>query len=313
MNMDSLTRALNSPTGALVESLFELIPGTYLHGGAGMPEQLRSRIEHLVSLEGAAGEDARVLVASRIPLLFYLEPQWARNTVLGLLDWGRNQNALEAWGGFLWGARISPSLWQEIKPHFLMCARHTKELGKFLPRYASVFAAVAIEGRDTFTNPEATRIMLAIGDAGRASVAGWIQGRLEGAQEKAAELWRTRVGDWIQRCWPATLEGQGPLASFRLCFVVLETGDALGEAVEVVLPRLTRVIHGMVVINLLTKAAVAGNAKAVVRLANALLGSREDRPYGIKGLLQRVVELDPTVAIMPEYGLLRELQLKYEP
>jgi hypothetical protein len=199
---ERVTDAINHPAGNLAEGLFEVLRSRPLSRNMGIADDVRVRLDRIVTAEGAAASLARVIVASRLPLLHDLDAEWTRQFVVPLLGWHDPDEAQGAWQGFLWSPWVRPSLWVDLKPHFLAACDHVGALGRSAPNFAGLLASMAIEGSDALSGPEARECLRKLDAEGRQKVATWLWQKLRQAGTQAPVLWRDSIGPWLSTAWP---------------------------------------------------------------------------------------------------------------
>ena len=111
--------AINRSMGRLATAFFDALFGRELRVGSGIPEDLKPRLERLVSPGERRNRPARVIAASRLSYLFAVDPGWAHTWLLPSFDWADELEALAVWQGYAWQPRLQESLWRSLKPHFL--------------------------------------------------------------------------------------------------------------------------------------------------------------------------------------------------
>lgn len=102
-----------------------------------------------------------------------------------------------------------------------------------------MFGRIVIHYPDWLTNSDCQRIVTAADHTGREQIV-WVFWRnLESADDKAAPLWRGRIGPWLEECWQPDEALKHPETSEMLIRMVLDTRDAFPEAVATIEYRLT--------------------------------------------------------------------------
>ncbi len=143
---ERVTDAINHPTGVLAEALFLVLRSRSVERGRGIEDKVRARLEQVIAAQGNAARLGRVIVASRLPLLHDLDPEWTQDQVIPLFDWSNPEEAMGAWQGYLWSPWLRPPLWAAIKDHFLAAFDHVTALGGWKENLAALLASISIGG-----------------------------------------------------------------------------------------------------------------------------------------------------------------------
>jgi hypothetical protein len=234
MDGDILTTALNHPMGRLAEAILDVLRSRELARGEGLSQDIQDRLNGLVEAPGEQGRFGRAIIASRLPVLHYVDTNWTRHRLIPLFDWANVDEARGAWAGFLWSPSVRPSLWDALKQHFLSTFDHLDNIGEGARNLATLLASVAIDGEDALTAQEARDCLRKLAPEGRSSVAWWLERKLEDAGDKAPSLWRERIGPWLAAAWPQEPALRSDSISTRLAGVAVFSKDAFPQAVPVV-------------------------------------------------------------------------------
>jgi len=242
---DPLADAINYPAGILAETILEVLRSKPLGRGENLPDDVRILLDRLFQTATPAGRLARVIISSRLALLHAVDETWAREWAIPCFDWARPDEALGAWQGYLWSPRLDPALAAAIKPHFLATFDHLAELGnRFRQQLAGLLAFASIEIYSVISAGEAKEALSKLDEDGRATVAHWLERKLEGAGNRAASLWRQTVGPWLQAAWPRETRLHGSKSSINLALAATKAGSAFPEAVTTVLGLLGQISSG---------------------------------------------------------------------
>lgn len=308
---ERVTDAINHPTGVLAEALLLVLRSHHPERNAGIEEDVRVRLERLISSSEDSARLGRVIVASRLPLLHDLSPEWTEQIVIPLFDWRDPQEATGAWQGFLWSPWIRPSLWQHLKPHFLASFDHLDALGGSKSSLAGTFASIAIEGEAAISPLEAGECLRKLDDSGREAVAIWICQRLGGAEAQSGRLWRDRIQPWLERAWPKEPGLRGPGASTRLSWAATLAGDAFAEAAYCVSGLIGPSEHaGMILREVEGKELTTVAPEACLELINALTPDEPDYGFELGAFLEHVSAVRPDLTGDPRYRRLKDIAIR---
>jgi hypothetical protein len=116
--------AINSPIGRMVATLLEILRLLELNAGAGIPAQIRSRLERTLSAPGEGKDHAISELATHLTLLHYLDPDWVRQRLISFFD-PTHLDSEPAWSGYAHDSNqaAGPELFTLLKPHFLIVFR----------------------------------------------------------------------------------------------------------------------------------------------------------------------------------------------
>lgn len=243
--VDSVEAAMNMPIGRLTDALFDWA-GKRTGDDDAEPFWIGLG---KTCIAGSLGRAARAVAAIRTAWLFGSRPEWTRANLLCYFDWKLPDEARLVWKGFTFGATFSPSLWSALRKDFLATFEN---MGQFDAEAVRVFhqlvGRIAIHEPTWLTDDEAQRIVTLAPQVGREQIAWVFWTSLDAAGEKASSLWRDRVGPWLSACWQPDEALKGPETSMNLVRVALAAGDAIPEAVDAVLSRMSPLNHPETVI-----------------------------------------------------------------
>ncbi len=290
--VDSVEAALNVPVGRLTDELFDWVGKRREDSDAG---PFWIRLEK-ACVKGSPGRAARALAAIRTAWLFGRRPEWTCATLLCYFDWKLPDEAKLVWKGFTFGATFTPSLWSALRKDFLATFDNLGQLDAEAVRvFYQLIGRIAIHEPTWLTDDESQRIVTLAPYVGREQIAWIFWTSLDAAGEKAGSLWRDRVGPWLSACWQPDDALKGPETSMNLVRVALAAGDAIPEAVDSVLLRLSPLNQPDMVIFLLaeSKAPEEFPLATVKLLDRAIPRSRSFYKGDLKRLLGRIASAWP--------------------
>lgn len=312
---DYVSRALNRPSGRLVEVVFNII-GT-VEKDQGLPEQALSVLERLISMPGMHGRLARAMAASRVAPLLLAAPEWASRVLIPRFDFVNVEDARAAWQGFLWQPWLSERVWRALEPHVLGACRHASSLGDphDRGRLGQVIGWAALEG---WLAPDLGRSCLrALDDEGRAGLIVFWQTSLSGAADRAPALWRDQIAPWLQSAWPKEPRLRGPSVSRQLACAAVDAGLSFPDAVKAICSLITEIGDGVdVVLRKMSAASVVLRyPRATVDLLNGLTPDRisEWIVPDMTATLDQARSADGSIEQDPAYRRLREVVLRSQP
>jgi hypothetical protein len=214
---DWLFFALNCSMGRLAEAGLTALFARHLKVGDGIPTDLRTTFDALMSRDKPSHRPARILAASRLSYLFAVDSEWAQSKVLPSLDWARDETeALAVWQGFAWQPRIDPKLWDAIRCYFLAVfepdhIRRFRDLGDTL---AQLFVLVGVEfGFDDLPRDGIRNAIRSMPDELRSRAIAWLAAYVSRSDDQEVDeaqtqlhdvdaVWREKVAPWINHYWP---------------------------------------------------------------------------------------------------------------
>jgi hypothetical protein len=248
---DWVSLAINRSMGRLATAFFDALFGRELRVGSGIPEDLRPRLERLVSPGECRNRPARVIAASRLSYLFAVDPEWARTWLLPSFDWVDEAEALGVWQGYAWQPRLQERLWRALKPHFLpaFAPERLQRLGDMgQNRLAEMLMVIGIEfGVREFSRREARGAVRSMPQSMRDRAIAWIASYLDqepddGAEQAGASdsdaLWGRRVRPWLEHTWPREPALRSPITVEHFALAAIATRAQFPAAVDFLRPNL---------------------------------------------------------------------------
>ncbi len=229
-----LDRALNDLGGMLTEALVQRLVKRPIKRGSDLPGDLKSRFDRLISSENLRAVYARIVLAQRLWWLHAIAPEWAREQLLARTKWQTDQSEAETaalWSAYFHLPRWDLDLLAAFKCDFLETLRRRDLFDEPIFRNAcQLFASMSLEAEGSFSKGEITHALADMGDLGAQHVLDYYLHSFRDSQDEAAELWRRKVGPWIERYWPADTKFRSQELLSRLCEMALLSGDAFPDA-----------------------------------------------------------------------------------
>jgi hypothetical protein len=308
--------ALNHPTGKLSEATVRLFRRD-VDNGDGLQKDTRQVLEELLRLEAPFSVLTIAIIGSRLPVLYAVAPEWTETHVIPKFAWEEEQDVslpTGAWQGYLWGGSVNPSLWSEIKPHYRDALENLDVFeDRNVRTLSELLALVSINFSEALTFEETRAGLRKVGDTGRAAVARWLRGRLDGASERAAELWREQIGPWIEAVWPPEEEYRSESETTELGLAVIAAQDAFPEAVQHVGDFLRPIEYGGRLLHPLREEEhVENHPEATLKFLDILVRDDPLR-HSAKMLgesLETLAENDPELTNDPQFERLRRIAIE---
>jgi hypothetical protein len=207
-----------------------------------LTNELRQRMDRIIETSGNFGKLARVPFAVHLSLVFTLAPKWTTEKMLPLFEWSSPEAAA------MWSARSLsneigvPELVRLTKAPFLQLFSRAATPPEQLSVFGEWLAAIAIDNQThdagyPLTLREIRSALRKAGENSLHAVAHTLAMQMEGVSSEAKAMhWRGIVGPVFQGIWPLDIDLQTPALTFKLVQILRATGEAFGEAADVVIP-----------------------------------------------------------------------------
>ena len=301
--------AINHPAGTEAEALLDRLWKRPLTKGAGIPQELKPRFDSIANADEESAHLARVILASRLHSLFWLDPEWTAERLLTKLEWN-SPEALNLWQGYLWAPRVSPELLSAYKTQFLQAFDRSNQLGEWAENLYHLFASICVNLEGLLSVGEMRRAVANSSADGLTWILHTFRDLLRGAENKAGELWRERIGPWLTKIWPTALEKQHPRIATAAAEMAVYSGDGFPAACVFVMQRvIVPVEHFDTVCFRVEDTDMASRyPKEVLALLDALAGQSTPnwQFHLLPEILKKITTAQPKAVALPEYKRLLE-------
>lgn len=311
----SVSKAINSPMGALAEALWHLMPDTVSEKGP-MPDGVGERFETLFGANGDGSGHAACLVARHFPWLDHWFPEWS-NLVLRPM-FALNHPLSEAvWHGFATNPKCpTTQTLRMLCPYLLGLLKGEPEWKlndsekRNLIQKIIWLSEPTIEDGQLISFKQVREVLNVVNDKSR-SDALWLLGHIVSKDGQ----WHSFVKPFIDQAWPRQVKFRTESASRGFAHLVEQSGDNFPDAVRTVLGLLRPVAHlDMITYNLSKEAEDGTNdfaqafPKETLQLLNALVADdRSKIPYELGKALEVIAEADPALRGTREWRRLIDL------
>ena len=297
LNSDWVSLAINRSMGRLATTFFSALFARSLKVGAGIPEDLRPRLDLLLKTDSELHRMARVIAASRLSYLFAVDADWTQQALISCFDWERDDaEAFAVWQGFAWQARIDRKLWNALKPFFLGVFHEgrVERFGQSSKALGQLLMLVGIEyGIGELQRDEVRNAIRNMSDELRVQALSWIVSLLRTADDsdatddvngnvspKADALWRDKVSRYLGAVWPPEPALCTSRTAEQFGLMALATGEQFPKAVQL-LSRFFVPASASYALHLIVVSTHPENhPRAVLDLVNKLVdGERADLNY----------------------------------
>lgn len=192
--------------------------------------------------------------------------------------------------------RITPELWDVLKPFFLGVFLHSVELGRYEDHLYGFFA-FALLHEDLAIDPVEAQAALRVGaPQGRSHVAWYWWRQVDSATDYGATLFRERLKYLLTHVWPIDHELRAGDSSGNLARLAICCGSEFEDAVATIAPLLTKLEKPHEVIWVLKETdRIEVYPAATVILVDAVIGDQIERWAwpDLRSILDRLSKVRP--------------------
>lgn len=297
----TVSYASYGPIGNATEGLIRALNALNLDQGQEIPEEIKSRLEQLVSSLGEGGDHAIAILTQQISWLYYLDPQWVQKQIMPWFSF-EHPASEPAWNGYLSAARFLPQeVGTKLKPLLLELFptiyqwSWDRDLAKIAVQMIVELAVFREDKSDGISTKEARRCLRNMNDKNRQDAVFWL-GKIGQRDEKN---WLPKVIPFINTTWPR--ERKLRTSTLVSSWVSLLAGT--GNDFPIVLSAVRRFLvpvqgerHWLNSLSRETKREPPLTARypdAVLELLDAVIpNSTEDIPYNLEQVLALIEETD---------------------
>ena len=311
--------AVGTPVVEATELLLELLDSLNLGEEAGVPPEIKSRLERLFDAPGEGSDHAARIVARQLNWLDYIDPEWVRATIVPWFDL-EHPVAEFAWNGFLYNNRLpKPELFSLIKSDFLNAIVHAakwnwddhslQKLHEFLVR-----GCFWHQDYGTYiTFEEARQALQRTNDIGHAHSL-WFFSRI--VDENHA--WRRFGKLFLEKAWPKESRFQTEQTSQHLVELAKGADDFFPDVVQIILPYLVPISQNVGFVYSLTRQSdeeIGGLPTrfpdATLKLIDKIIPDGPDRvPNDLDSLIEMIAEAEPSLRQNSRWRRLKALALR---
>lgn len=299
------------PTGLVAEALLRWLGKRSPTQGEGLPAEVRDHFTALCQQEEPAFQPGRIVLASRLNFLFWLDEEWTTRRLLPFFDWtGQAAEARGAWQGFLSASKLSRPPIERLKAQFLATAHHYHELDCWGESYDYLLTWVSLEAREAFPEGDLAEATKTIPTKARARMARMLVRFLQSAGDRRAEYFRNRVLPYLKSSiWPKSEADFTPTIRERLSRLFVAAGEAFPEALAEFKDWLEPLAYSGTVIYALGKSGLCVQfpREALEFLARVVDEQQHFPDNALKSCLEQIAQKAPNLARDPRYLRLKRL------
>ena len=315
----SFKHALGSPIGLAAESLINLLNSQNLERGAGLPPEIKLRLERLIAAPGEGSEHAVYTIVQQLERLDSIDPEWTRRTIV---PWFNLEHPATdpAWNGFLFknNRPPEPPLFSMLKPNFLKAFSYASEFNwnDYVSRNLHEFLLTGCSWHQDdpayISFDEARRALQQTDDKGRAHTI-WFLSTIVHSKE-----WASFGELFLERAWPREARFQTERTSKQFAELANKAADAFPEVVQTILPYLVPISQGGTFVYGLTKPSGEKGSELPRRFPDATLALLDKLvpdnpgqiPYNLDATVEMVAEAKPSLRQDQRWRRLEDLALR---
>ena len=230
-NGDAVSHAINHGVGKLAEAaLFRL----WKHEPppqSGLPASVRFYFDTIAA--SSEGHPGRVILASRLNVLFAIDPTWTEMALIGRLDPAASPSeAIGLWAGFAWSPRVGPNLLQAIKGSYLAVLARDDLPSRTKRGLVGLLVAICLGIPEELTQGEVRAAMDELSEKSLCVTLRSLKRRLAGSSSERAQTWSDKIAPWLDRHWPREGSRNSAVTSQEMMHLVIGSGDGFPEAVS---------------------------------------------------------------------------------
>lgn len=239
----TMFHAINGPVGKAVEILFAFLRTQNLTQGSGVPPEIESKFERLLTSPGEGPSHAVCLLCRHIEWLYWLDPDWVSSTVVPWFD-PEHPDTESAWNGYCHANRLpNPELFLLLKPHFLNVFsvastwKWNDQAMEILHNHL-VIGCLRHEQNEAYLSVDETRSALQkTTHSGRGQCIHYLTKLLEDDETQ----WDGFGRSFLNEAWPKENQMQSETTTTRFAFLASAAGSNFPDVVHTITPRLVHV------------------------------------------------------------------------
>ena len=230
---DPIFRAINHPIGHVTQGLLSWWYRQKPKNSEGLRDEIKPLFSKICDPKIEKFRHGRVQLATHAISLFRIDEEWTKSYLLPLFDWAHSENeAREAWIGFLRSPQLYWPLLSAIKKELLKTASHYKQLGDHARQYANLLTHLSLNRNELFTESELIDATYHLPLEGLQRSSLTLVKAIEGAGEQKDEYWRNRVLPYIKKIWPHDERWIDPTISKNFCDLCLVAENEFPSALQ---------------------------------------------------------------------------------
>ncbi len=292
---DPVTDAINHPIGHVTQALLSLWLAKQPNDNDGLPTQIKDLFTELCDNTIEKYRHGRVILGSRLIVLFRVDRPWTESCLLPLFDWNTSPfEAKGAWEGFLWSPRLYRPLLLAFKNQFLDTANHFEELGEHAQQFAAFLTYAALGPLEGYTAMEFRSAFKELPKRGLEDAAQALTQALEGAAEQKETYWENRVLPFWRDVWPKSKQLVSPAIAASLASLTIASGEKFPVALASVRDWLLPIEHPHSLLHEMNESTVCTDFPAEALLLLSLtIEDQQWIPSDLTSCLSKIIQAAP--------------------
>jgi hypothetical protein len=305
---EPVTEAINHPVGHVTQALLNFWLRREPSDNDQLPAEIEAFFTELCNVQVDRFRHGRVLLGSRLIVLFRVDRPWTEQHLLPLFNWAADATEAKAvWEGFLWSPRLYLPLLIAFKSQFLETARHYADLGEHAQQFAAFLTYAALGPTDGYTLEEFRTAIGALPQEGLQESAQALSQALEGAADQREEYWRNRIRPFWQHVWPKSRDLATPSIAESFVRLSIAAGSEFPAVLAAVQDWLLPIEHPNYVLHQLHESGLCNRFPvAALQLLNVIIDDQAWTHRELGQCLGAIVEEAPRLSQDAQYRRLLE-------
>lgn len=305
---DPIGEAINHPIGHVTEALLEAWLAGKPNDNALLPTEISEIFTRVCDTQVLRYRHARVILGSRLIVLYRVDSEWTTEHLLPLFDWSTHPGEAQVvWQGFLWSPRLYRPLLLAFKAQFLATAHHYDKLGEHAQQFAGFITYAALGPIEGYTWQEFREAIAALPPRGLQESAQALAQALEGAAEQREEYWRNRIQPFWQQVWPKNRDSVTPRIVDSLVRMSIAAGKEFPAAFSAIRDWLLPLEHSNYIVHVLeTSGLCTQYPLEALNLLARIIDEKRWVPRELGQCLQAIALSSPALAHDPYYRRLMD-------
>lgn len=302
-----VTEAINHPVGHVTQALINVWLKKNPNDNDLLPFEVEQLFTSLCNIKREQFRHGRVILASRLIVLFRVDRIWTEQYLLPFFSWDTSSEAKCVWEGFLWSPRLYQPLLKAIKQPLLDCANHYNELGEHRRQFVIFLTYAALGSIDEYTKEDFRSAISSLSQEGLEECAQALVQALKGSGEQREDYWKNRIHPFWQTVWPKNLHHRSPTITEYLARLVIAARDEFPTALDTVFDWLQPIDDFHYVINAVYRSGLSCKfPRDVLRLLGVLVVDKQWIPRDLNLCLNEIIKAEPQLEFDPKYRKLRD-------
>lgn len=294
---EALTEAINHPVGHVAQAVINLWLKRHPNDNDELPDEIKSIFTELCDVKVNRFRHGRVLLASRLIVLFRVDPAWTMEYLLPLFSWSNPVEAKSVWQGFLWSPRLYQPLMIAFKRQLIQTAKHYEDLGEQQQHFAAFLTYAALRPIDGYIPDDFRAAIGTLPQKGLEESAQALSQALEGAADQREEYWKNHVQPFWKYIWPKSRDLASPRIAESLSRLVIAARDEFPAALDLMADWLQPIEHSFFIVHLLYDSGLCKRFPIqALRLLSIVIANQQWLPEELEQCLNEIVLAAPKIS-----------------